>query len=753
MESPSKLGRERERERRATRFSSKTMENISRTASSTYKYQDPTLHSHSTGYKLKPQSLTRLELCSALLLANLLQATLPTLTVPISETFAWSDSKITLAWLKSEPRRGQPFVANRVAQIQELTPNVHWNFVSGLENPADCGTRGIPRTKLEKYNLWFNGPDWLRSSTFPIGKFAEQLQEHMSAEAKRTPKLILLNVVDATFKAEFFQKFSSWNKWKRVVAHCLRFVKNCSLSAYKRRKSFLTTAELSEAEKGIVKFIQRDHFSMEVSYLSAGKQLPSTNKLIPLTPFYDDSGIIRVGGRLKNSILADSQKHSILLPKTDHIMNLIISDYHLKLLHAGPQLLEAALREKFWIRSARDAVRRVSLPSSVFQRTGIDFAGPFLIPSSKGRGSRNTKCYICVFVCLATKAVHLEVVSDLTSKAFLACLKRFVTRRGKPLEIFCDQGTNFYGASRDLRKEFRQLMKEDAVHQFLVTDNITFHFNPPSAPHFGGIWEATVKSFKFHLNRVVGFTSLTFEELSTLSCLNSRTLCVLSSSPDDPCVLAPGHFLIGKALTAIPQPTVPDDLHRCHRWRLLTRMTQHFWNRWSSEYLTLLQSRSKWRIVQKNLDIGDLVLIKHDNSPPLQESHGNVPWCSKRWRFQIELSNNKSGTDPQHAPLLFSLAGHQSLPMVLGLISVLFVRNTQIHSRPVWNLMAPTRLASGTFYLSHRLSSLGHSLDICRGDRLVGHTSFVSCHPVGTPLFIVTSSQSVAAASRPSNKQ
>ncbi|GFW01828.1 integrase catalytic domain-containing protein [Trichonephila clavipes] len=194
-------------------------------------------------------------------------------------------------------------------------------------------------------------------------------------------------------------------------------------------------------------------------------------------------------------------------------------------------------------------------------------------------------------------------------------------------------------------------MKEDVVHQFLVTDNITFHFNPPSAPHFGGIWEATVKSFKFHLNRVVVVTSLTFEELYTLSsqieaCLNSSPLCVLSSSPDDPSVLTPGHFLIGKALTAIPQPTVPDDLLHCDRWRLLSRMTQHCWNRWSSEYLTLLQSRSKWRIVQKNLDIGDLVLIKHDNSPPttveIRENHGNVPWCSKRWRFQSELSNNKS---------------------------------------------------------------------------------------------------------------
>ncbi|GFV92143.1 integrase catalytic domain-containing protein [Trichonephila clavipes] len=172
-------------------------------------------------------------------------------------------------------------------------------------------------------------------------------------------------------------------------------------------------------------------------------------------------------------------------------------------------------------------------------------------------------------------------------------------------------------------------MKEDAVHQFLVTDNITFHFNPPSAPHFVGIWEATVKSFKFHLNRVVGVTSLTFEELSTLSsqieaCLNSRPLCVLSSSPDDPCVLTPGYFLIGKTLTATPQTTVPDDFRHSDRCRLLTRMTQHFWNRWSPEYLTLLQSKLKWRIVRKILDMGDLVLIKHDNSPPLQWKLGKV---------------------------------------------------------------------------------------------------------------------------------
>ncbi|GBN42268.1 hypothetical protein AVEN_67990-1, partial [Araneus ventricosus] len=268
-------------------------------------------------------------------------------------------------------------------------------------------------------------------------------------------------------------------------------------------------------------------------------------------------------------------------------------------------------------------------PSSVFHRTGLDFAGPFLIRSSKGRGSRNTKCYICVFVCFATKAVHLEVVSDLTSRAFIACLKRFVARRGRPSEIFCDRGTNFYGASRDLRKEFSQLMKDKSIYQFLTTENINWRFNPPASPHFGGLWESVVKSFKFHLKRVIGTASVTFEELATITsqieaCLNSRPLSGISNDPNDLSALTPGHFLIRKPLTAIPQVPIPDDLHLCDRWRMIQRMIQHFWNRWLNEYLTKLQSRPKWRTLQPDIKVGDLVLIKHENLAPLQWRLGRI---------------------------------------------------------------------------------------------------------------------------------
>ncbi|KAG8175047.1 hypothetical protein JTE90_026026 [Oedothorax gibbosus] len=243
---------------------------------------------------LKVQSLPRLELCSALLLSNLLSSTLPHLDIPISAVFAWSDSQITLAWISSEPSRWKPFVANRVSQIQELVPEARWNFVRGLENPAACGTRGLTPSELVTCDLWFNGPRWLSTnSTLPLNKVEENQQlKEMSSEEKKPNKIVLLQSVDKTFKIETFHKFSSWSKMKGVLAWCLRFTKNCALTVDKRNKMALTTVELNEAEKTIVKFVQQDYFSTEISFLSAGKQLPSNNRLIPLSPFYDDSGLL-----------------------------------------------------------------------------------------------------------------------------------------------------------------------------------------------------------------------------------------------------------------------------------------------------------------------------------------------------------------------------------------------------------------------------------------------------------------------------
>ncbi|KAG6457337.1 hypothetical protein O3G_MSEX010257 [Manduca sexta] len=153
---------------------------------------------------------------------------------------------------------------------------------------------------------------------------------------------------------------------------------------------------------------------------------------------------------------------------------------------------------------------------------------------------------------------------------------------------------------------------------------------PPYAPHFGGIWEAGVKSAKFHIKRVLGSTHLTYEELSTLftqveAILNSRPLCPLSSSPNDFLSLSPGHFLIGRRVTALPSPVV--DIRnetQLSRYYRMEKIRQHFWTRWQREYIGELQQRTKWKTSHSSLNIGDLVLIQEDNVPPLSWRLGRV---------------------------------------------------------------------------------------------------------------------------------
>ncbi|XP_029168374.1 uncharacterized protein LOC114938560 [Nylanderia fulva] len=201
-------------------------------------------------------------------------------------------------------------------------------------------------------------------------------------------------------------------------------------------------------------------------------------------------------------------------------------------------------------------------PTRSFLSTGLDYAGPISIRTSKKRGHRSQKGYIAVFICFWSKAIHLEVVSDYSSEAFIAALRRFVSRRGLCTDIYSDCGTTFIGADRTLRELFKASTSEGHhIARVASTQGIRWHFNPPAAPHFGGLWEAAVKFTKFHLRRVIGETTLTFEELSTLltqieACLNSRPLQALSDDPDDTSALTPGHFIIGAPLLAVPEPSL-----------------------------------------------------------------------------------------------------------------------------------------------------------------------------------------------------
>ncbi|CAK1589240.1 unnamed protein product [Parnassius mnemosyne] len=271
-------------------------------------------------------------------------------------------------------------------------------------------------------------------------------------------------------------------------------------------------------------------------------------------------------------------------------------------------------------------------PTRPFKCSGVDYAGPIQLRVSKGRGHRSYKGYICLFVCMATRAIHLEVVSDLTSEGFLQAFKRFVARRGHCQEIWSDNGTNFVGASKELAHLFRtekcNMVAE--VAESLANNGTTWHFIPSHAPTFGGLWEAGVKSVKYHLRRVIGNSTLTFEEMSTVlaqieACLNSRPLSRLCDDNEHGNILTPGHFLIGEPPLVAPDLNFESsNISSLRRWQYTQKMVQDFWRRWSSEYLRRFFQSDKRFSQTTEPNLGDVVIVKEDHLPPCRWMYGRV---------------------------------------------------------------------------------------------------------------------------------
>lgn len=225
-------------------------------------------------------------------------------------------------------------------------------------------------------------------------------------------------------------------------------------------------------------------------------------------------------------------------------------------------------------------------------------------------------------MCLSSKAIHLELASDLSSKCFLAACSRYIARRGPCSNVYSDNGTNFVGGNKQLKLDFIKCINEieTEVATTLAIQEIKWHFIPPGSPHFGGLWEASVKSMKFHLKRIIGHSILTFEELYTLlvqmeGTLNSRPLCQLSSELD---LQAPAHLLTGGPIVSVPQPSLLNvNENRLDRWKFLSKLHQDFWKSCSADYLSDLQQRpKKWSKAQRNLMINDIVIVKNELLPP-----------------------------------------------------------------------------------------------------------------------------------------
>ena len=601
---------------------------------------------------LKAVTIPRMELLAAVLLARLTVKIVEEMAMEFSEIVLWSDSQIVLAWLRKPPGNMEVYVRNRVVQINSLTENWSWKYVKTDSNPADVVSRGMLPSALVHCDLWWHGPQFLRCVEDELAE--PELSENsdmLRIETMTVESVVVEEVLPILDKCDNFRRL------QRVIGYVLRFIKNCKCRVAKQPTlsgPMLTVCEMRNAMKSIVKMVQRSELPEEFDRLRRNR--PS-RRLASLHPFIDDDGLLRVGGRLENAKLPYDARHQLILP--NHcVTDALIRSLHVENLHIGPSGLLAIVRQNFWTLNGRSSIRKITRrclkcfrckPSAIqqlmgvlpeervnvaapFEYTGVDFAGPVIVKQGKYR-PKTMKAYIAVFICLTTKNIHLELVSDLSADAFVAALERFVNRRGLVRKMFSDNATNFVGAAnqlRDLYTLFKDEQTNQRIQSFLLPREIEWVFIPPRAPNFGGLWEAGVKSVKTHMKRTLQNAILTFEEFATMlshieAILNSRPLYSLSDNPEDPLPITPAHLQIGRPLQCIPKPScssTPDN--RLSRWRYLDKLREHFWTRWSREYLSTLQTRGKWTKRTPNVSPGTVVLLIEDNLPPLTWKIGVV---------------------------------------------------------------------------------------------------------------------------------
>lgn len=613
---------------------------------------------------VKMLTIPRLELCAALLLADLMKYTLNSIRhveIKPEDIYFWSDSEIVLHWLRGEPQKWKIFIANRIIKIQETSDPNQWHHISTRENPADLVSRGSIASEFIQNELWFNGPSWLTldSEFWPINGCdnLERIDETLVQNELKS-KVIGASNIEISPTNQLLHYCSNHIQLLRYSAWLRRFF-NYLADKIRVKRGSLSVDELLGANNRWIAFVQHQQFYKEMNVIRNQHEKKKTkHRLWKLNPFIDQQGLFRVGGRLSFANLSFDEKHPLLLPQNHHYSELVINFKHTQTLHGGVQLTLAELQRKYWLLGRRNYVRKVinkcvtccrqrdltttqlmgELPaprvniSRPFSHTGMDLCGPISIRLSKKRGSRTYQGFVVIFICMCVKAVHLEPVTDLSSEAFLMSFQRFVSRRGLCSDLYSDCGTNFVGARRMLREDELDYLR--SLHRNLsdvmTNMSVNFHFNPPSAPTFGGLWESNVRSVKHHLKRVIGDESITFDDLSTLlarieSCLNSRPLLPMSDDPDDFTFITPGHFLIGDSLLAVPEPYLLDEkIPPIKRYRAMLKRTQSFWLLWQRDYLQSLQNRPKWLRKEPNFKIGDVVLIKRDNLPPLKWIMGRV---------------------------------------------------------------------------------------------------------------------------------
>jgi len=586
---------------------------------------------------LKKISIPRLELLGGLLLTKLISNVNVALCerLKIDRVVCWSDSTVTLCWIRGKEKTWKAWVENRVVKIRKVVPRESWFHVAGTENPADAPTRPIEDFSALFQDKWLSGPSFLSESDIDYNKGRDnetELPIDAQEELRRTDAKVMTVTLDmkgSLSNVIEFSRYGSLRKLVNVVAYVLRFKNNLLSKKNKCQKTDneLTTDEATHA----LSLIIRDEQYRMATQSNFEKTQPNLNV------FQDAEGLYRIKSRFKESSLP-TKKYPLLMPEATHLTKLLIRDAHENVLHFGVESTLAKLREVYWIIRGRKAVKntlhkcvicrrfqgrtlkppetpnlpefRVNYDSAPFSSTGLDFAGPLYV---KNKGLASSKVYILLFTCASSRAIHLELTPDMKSPAFIRGFQRFASRRGTPIQIINDNAKTFKS------KEVKRLMSHLNVHQQFIL---------PASPWWGGFYERLVRSVKTSLKKILKKALLTFEELQTVlteieAVINQRPLCYMS---DDEIgnTITPNHLIFGRQLSSKPSVNVfsaitsVDDCTR--RVKYILNLVQHFQKRFRVTYLNELKQKHMYNktktSAEQKLTLNDVVLIKDDSPQP-----------------------------------------------------------------------------------------------------------------------------------------
>ena len=626
-------------------------------------------------------SIPQKEMAACLVGAELGQTIHEELNFPKDRMRFFSDSEICLFQLTKPPQVLAPFPANRVEKIQRW--GFRFQYVNTKENPADISSRSANLLDL-KQPLWQRGPAWLQlpESQWPAPKvdfsiidktegmrkkhiFTYALSVHTplvhpskhhkssTGEKVTRPLSALLRLGDDR-KIPFEQYYSLYQEMLRKTAAifaCFRIwrsklpkQKNILVTKNSEDNRFqITRSDHERALQFWIKQSQSTSFGKEVACLQRQDILPRDTPLLPLDPFLDNEGVLRVGGRLGVSQVNGEQKHPIILPKGHPFVRALVKYMHTENRHMGVDQLHFLIRERYWILQARQLIRstvrgclscarltarrrhpkmsalppgRTTLDAKhpCWTFVGVDLTGEIKLKrTGRGLGSPE-KGYIVLYTCMSSRAVYLDLITSNTTEDFLMSFKRLCGENGLPQRMFSDQAGYFHRARAELGESFTALNR--AMTEASNAYEFSWEMNVQMNPHAAGAWERMIKIVKNALLKVVRDAYLTHIEFLTVlkevqGLVNDRPLVSMSEDAID--AITPSLLVRGRKMKVFEENfgdcSLKDIQGAQNRWKHRSAVMNQFFRVWSKQYRLSLQQRRKWHTKQPEVKAGDIVVL------------------------------------------------------------------------------------------------------------------------------------------------